>query len=74
MQYICAYGRVKMKHPKCSNVSCKHNDKYLCKAKYLVEDIICKKGKADALKNNNWSTSDLFSSDSHFKSETRNFP
>jgi hypothetical protein len=40
-----------MKYPKCSNGNCLHNDKYHCKAdKGLNEDIICKQGKADAIK------------------------
>jgi hypothetical protein len=39
-----------MKYPKCSNDNCMHNDKYLCKAKGLDEDIVCKQGKADAIK------------------------
>ena len=60
-----------MNNPKCSNNSCNYNDKYLCKAKGLVEDIICKKGKADAIKKVKCSTTELFSSDSRFKSEIR---
>ena len=39
-----------MKYPKCTNADCMHNDKHHCKAKGLDEDIICKQGKADALK------------------------
>jgi len=35
-----------MKYPGCSNGNCMHNDKYLCKAEGLEEDIICKQGKA----------------------------
>jgi hypothetical protein len=62
-----------MKYPKCSNGSCKHNDKYLCKAKYLVEDIICKKGKADAIKNAKWSIIEISSSDSRPQSKIRTF-
>ena len=38
-----------MEYPKCSNGNCMHNDKYLCKAKGLDEDIVCKQGKADDL-------------------------
>ncbi len=38
---------MKMKYPTCSNGNCMHNDKYLCKAEGLEEDIICKQGKAD---------------------------
>jgi hypothetical protein len=41
---------MKMEYPKCSNGNCKHNDKYLCKAKGIDEDIVCKQGKADAIK------------------------
>jgi len=41
----------KMKYPKCSNSSCIYNDKYRCKVdKGLNEDIVCKQGKADAIK------------------------
>ena len=41
-----------MKYPKCANISCKYNDKYLCKANgiYQEEDIVCRQGKADARK------------------------
>ena len=39
-----------MKYTECSNGSCMHNDKYLCKAEGSVEDIVCKQGKADAIK------------------------
>ena len=42
-----------MKYPACVNESCTHNDKYLCKAEVLDEDIICRQGKADALKKEN---------------------
>ncbi len=45
-----------MKYPKCSNVNCMHNDKYLCKADGLDEDIVCKQGKTDAIKKIKWST------------------
>jgi hypothetical protein len=38
---------MKMKYPVCSNGTCMHNDKYLCKAEGLEEDFICKQGKAD---------------------------
>ena len=39
-----------MKYPKCSNDNCMHNDQYLCNAKGLDEDIVCRQGKADAIK------------------------
>jgi|MudIll2142460700_1097286.scaffolds.fasta_scaffold482116_1 hypothetical protein len=39
-----------MKYPECSNGNCMHNYKYLCKAKGSDEDIVCKQGKADAIK------------------------
>ena len=39
-----------MKYPACVNESCKHNDKYFCKADVIDEDIICRQGKEDALK------------------------
>ena len=39
-----------MGHTKCSNSNCKHNDQYFCTAKGLDEDIVCKQGKADAIK------------------------
>ena len=41
---------VKMKYPECSNDRCTHNDKYLCKADGSDDDIVCKQGKADAIK------------------------
>jgi hypothetical protein len=41
---------MEMKYSQCSNGNCIHNDKYLCKAKELDEDIVCKQGKADAIK------------------------
>jgi hypothetical protein len=44
---------MKMIYPACLNESCTHNDKYLCKAEVLDEDIICKQGKEDALKKDN---------------------
>jgi hypothetical protein len=39
-----------MEYPKCSNDICKHNNQYYCTSKRLNEDIICKQGKADAIK------------------------
>jgi len=39
-----------MEYPQCSNSDCKHNDQYLCTAIDIYEDIICKQGKADAIK------------------------
>ena len=42
-----------MKYPACVNESCTHNDKYLCKAEVLDEDIICRQGKADAMSSEN---------------------
>ena len=39
-----------MEYPKCSNGNCMHNDKYLFRAKGFDEDIVCKQGKADAIK------------------------
>jgi len=39
-----------MNYPKCSNDSCTHNVRLDCKADGLDEDIVCKQGKADALK------------------------
>jgi hypothetical protein len=41
----------KIEYPKCSNGNCMHNDNYFCKADdRLNEDIVCKQGKADAIK------------------------
>ncbi len=39
-----------MEYPKCSNGSCVYNDEYFCKAGGLGEDIVCKQGKADAVR------------------------
>ena len=39
-----------MGYPKCLNSKCRYNDKYLCTTKDVREDIICKQGKADAMK------------------------
>ncbi len=45
-----------MKYPKCSNSNCRYNDKYICKGNDRYEDIVCKNGKADAIKKVKWST------------------
>ncbi len=37
-----------MKYPNCVNINCKYNDKYICKGNDAYEDIVCKRGKADA--------------------------
>ncbi len=39
-----------MKYPKCTNISCKYNDNYICKGNDRYDDIVCKNGKADARK------------------------
>ena len=39
-----------MEYSQCSNTNCKHNDQYLYTTKDMYEDIICKQGKADAIK------------------------
>jgi hypothetical protein len=38
-----------MEYPECLNGMCTYNEDYRCKADGMGEDIICQKGKNDAL-------------------------